>query len=71
MTPPSDDERSSLPVDRAATTGPEGTLPAQPAGDAEVIGVRQGMFGVRGSGDTSGYGRLVRPVTLPDRKSVV
>ncbi|MGX4711145.1 NADH-quinone oxidoreductase subunit C [Rhodococcus sp. DMF-1] len=65
MTPPSDNERSSLPVDRAATTGPEGTLPAQPAGDAEVIGVRQGMFGVRGSGDTSGYGRLVCPVTLP------
>lgn len=30
-----------------------------------MIGVRTGMFGVRGSGDTSGYGRLVRPVTLP------
>ena len=27
---------------------------------AEVIGVRRGMFGVEGSGDTSGYGRLVR-----------
>ena len=31
----------------------------------EVIGVRHGMFGNTGSGDTSGYGRLVRPVTLP------
>ena len=31
----------------------------------EVIGVRRGMFGAEGSGDTSGYGRLVRPVTLP------
>src|SRR4029079_15613404 len=31
----------------------------------EVIDVRHGMFGVRGSGDTSGYGRLVRPVALP------
>ena len=31
----------------------------------EVIGVRRGMFGARGSGDTSGYGRLVRPVALP------
>ena len=31
----------------------------------EVIGVRHGMFGITGSGDTSGYGRLVRPVTLP------
>lgn len=31
----------------------------------EVIGVRRGMFGARGSGDTSGYGRLVKPVALP------
>jgi NADH-quinone oxidoreductase subunit C len=35
-------------------------------GDApEVISVRRGMFGATGSGDTSGYGRLVRPVALP------
>jgi NADH-quinone oxidoreductase subunit C len=32
---------------------------------AEVIGVRRGMFGVRGSGDTSGYGRLTAPIALP------
>jgi NADH-quinone oxidoreductase subunit C len=31
----------------------------------DVIGVRRGMFGATGSGDTSGYGRLVRPVALP------
>ncbi|MDY6996439.1 MAG: NADH-quinone oxidoreductase subunit C [Actinomycetota bacterium] len=31
----------------------------------EIIGMRRGMFGAQGSGDTSGYGRLVRPVTLP------
>ena len=31
----------------------------------EVIGTRRGMFGVKGSGDTSGYGRLVREVALP------
>ncbi len=31
----------------------------------EVIGTRRGMFGVRGSGDTSGYGRLIREVVLP------
>ena len=31
----------------------------------EVIDVRHGMFGVRGTGDTSGYGGLVRPITLP------
>jgi NADH-quinone oxidoreductase subunit C len=34
--------------------------------DKEVIDVRRGMFGVRGTGDTSGYGRLVRQVTLDD-----
>lgn len=31
----------------------------------EVIGVRRGMFGAKGTGDTSGYGRLIRPVALP------
>ena len=31
----------------------------------EVVGVRRGMFGAEGSGDTSGYGRLVRPVSMP------
>ncbi len=35
-----------------------------PAGE-EVIGVRRGMFGVTGSGDTSGYGRLIRTLSLP------
>ena len=33
--------------------------------DREVIGTRRGMFGVNGTGDTSGYGRLVREVALP------
>ncbi|MGW0157722.1 NADH-quinone oxidoreductase subunit C [Mycobacterium sp. NPDC003323] len=33
--------------------------------DREVIGTRRGMFGVTGTGDTSGYGRLVREVSLP------
>ena len=27
--------------------------------------MRRGMFGAKGTGDTSGYGRLVRPVALP------
>ena len=36
-----------------------------PAAGGEVINVRHGMFGVAGTGDTSGYGRLVREVTLP------
>jgi NADH-quinone oxidoreductase subunit C len=44
-----------------STTGPA-TNGSQ---DSEVISVRRGMFGARGTGDTSGYGRLVRPVALP------
>ncbi|HET7355275.1 MAG TPA: NADH-quinone oxidoreductase subunit C [Nocardioidaceae bacterium] len=45
---------------------PENTLPVEPeALQPEVIEVRRGMFGVTGSGDTSGYGGLVRPVTMP------
>ncbi|MCX4091800.1 NADH-quinone oxidoreductase subunit C [Nocardia sp. alder85J] len=34
-------------------------------GGDEVIGLRHGMFGVSGSGDTSGYGGLIRTVNLP------
>ena len=45
-------------------TEPETTHPPTTSG-GEVIGVRRGMFGVTGSGDTSGYGRLVQQVTLP------
>ncbi len=37
----------------------------QDPNDPEVIGVRRGMFGARGTGDTSGYGRLIREVALP------
>jgi NADH-quinone oxidoreductase subunit C len=37
----------------------------RPGNESELIGVRRGSFGVEGSGDTSGYGRLVREVVLP------
>lgn len=33
--------------------------------EQEVVDVRHGMFGARGTGDTSGYGRLVREIALP------
>jgi len=54
-----------------ATDGaPENTLPVDPDDLApEVVGVRHGMFGVQGSGDTSGYGGLVRPVVMPSGTS--
>jgi NADH-quinone oxidoreductase subunit C len=32
---------------------------------AEVLETRQGMFGVRGTGDTSGYGGLARTIEFP------
>jgi NADH-quinone oxidoreductase subunit C len=42
-----------------------GNLPVTIAAEAEIIDVRHGMFGANGSGDTSGYGGLVRTVGLP------
>ena len=48
-----------------ASENPPGGVPAATQGEAEVIGTRQGMFGVSGSGDTSGYGGLVRTITMP------
>lgn len=44
---------------------PESRGPSPEGADDEVIGVRRGMFGVSGTGDTSGYGRLRRSVGLP------
>src|SRR4051794_21733318 len=57
---------------------PEPKGPEQPAVDASpenapatlepevrAVGVRHGMFGVTGSGDTSGYGGLVQPIVFP------
>jgi NADH-quinone oxidoreductase subunit C len=50
----------------ATDEAPENTLPIDPEQlQPEVIDVRHGLFGSTGSGDTSGYGGLVRPVTLP------
>jgi NADH-quinone oxidoreductase subunit C len=47
------------------TTGER--LPAAPGTtpDPVVMGERTGMFGARDTGDTSGYGGLVRPVLFP------
>ena len=36
-----------------------------PTAQPEVVEVRRGMFGVEGTGDTSGYGGLVQPVAMP------
>ena len=54
-------------TDRDATDRGEGTtLPARPDQlQPEVVGVRHGMFGSTGSGDTSGFGGLVRAIAMP------
>jgi NADH-quinone oxidoreductase subunit C len=65
---PSDQRTHPRPADAVppeSTGGLPDTAEAAEAAGAEVIEVRRGMFGVSGSGDTSGYGGLVRPVTLP------
>jgi NADH-quinone oxidoreductase subunit C len=38
---------------------------AVPEGTTEVLAVRKGMFGVQGTGDTSGYGGLTRTIQFP------
>ncbi|HTE73584.1 MAG TPA: NADH-quinone oxidoreductase subunit C [Actinomycetes bacterium] len=45
--------------------GAEEDVTHAPAAVGETVDVRRGMFGADGTGDTSGYGGLVRPVQLP------
>ena len=52
---PADLERSNAEED----------LVRAPRPGAETVEVRHGMFGAHGTGDTSGYGGLVRPVQMP------
>jgi NADH-quinone oxidoreductase subunit C len=40
-------------------------VPATTEPMPEIVGVRTGMFGIHGSGDTSGYGGLSRAVAMP------
>lgn len=52
------------PEQAAVDQSPE-NAPATTDPEVHAVGVRSGMFGVKGSGDTSGYGGLVQPVVLP------
>ena len=76
MTPDPGDKTGDKTGDKApVTTGTEeqavndpsvqSTTGAGERGYGEVVGTRRGMFGVSGSGDTSGYGGLVAPKVLP------
>ncbi|WP_372454322.1 NADH-quinone oxidoreductase subunit C [Nocardioides mangrovi] len=51
-------------TDNDATDQMPENVPA-PTGEVHEVGVRHGMFGVHGTGDTSGYGGLVRPTVYP------
>jgi NADH-quinone oxidoreductase subunit C len=62
----------STPPDATPGGGPEerGDLEPTPTGPGsaqgpEILAVRDGMFGVKGSPDTSGYGRLRRVIEFP------
>ncbi|MBM9464827.1 NADH-quinone oxidoreductase subunit C [Aeromicrobium sp. YIM 150415] len=43
----------------------QGELERSEARELEIVEVREGSFGVKGSGDTSGFGGLRRPVVMP------
>ncbi|HZA74332.1 MAG TPA: hypothetical protein VE476_15665, partial [Propionibacteriaceae bacterium] len=49
--------------EQQAETGQAEVAVAEPT--AEVLETRTGMFGVRGTGDTSGYGGLTRTIEFP------
>ena len=51
-------------VEQPATDQDPGNVP-EPLGAVRAVGERRGMFGVSGTGDTSGYGGLVAPKALP------
>ncbi|GAB2699159.1 NADH-quinone oxidoreductase subunit C [Thalassiella azotivora] len=63
---PEDPAKSST---EAALEAGAQNLPATGGPAADVVAVREGMFGVSGPGDTSGYGGLVRTVAMPGASS--
>ncbi len=50
-------------VDQSPENAPEAL--GEAGLEVRAVGERHGMFGVKGSGDTSGYGGLVAPVVFP------
>ena len=60
---PEADREKAVVAPQAHSTAQEGAQAAVRPG--ESIGVGRGMFGVKGTGDTSGYGGLMRSVQLP------
>ncbi len=57
-------DEDKAPDQRAPDQSPE-NVPASTDPEVRAVGVRTGMFGAKGTGDTSGYGGLVQPVVYP------
>jgi NADH-quinone oxidoreductase subunit C len=51
-------------TDKTPENDPAQNLPAQ-SGEVHAVGVRQGIFGTHGTGDTSGYGGLTQAIVYP------
>ena len=64
MTEGSKDADPKAPEQAATDQTPE-NAPATLDPEVRPVGERHGMFGVTGSGDTSGYGGLVQPIVFP------
>lgn len=56
--------QDKAPEQAAVDASPE-NAPARLDAEVRAVGERRGMFGVTGSGDTSGYGGLVQPIVFP------
>jgi NADH-quinone oxidoreductase subunit C len=65
----SEDQKDVLPEpkgpEQAAVDASPENAPATLDPELRPVGTRQGMFGVTGTGDTSGYGGLVQPIVFP------
>ena len=65
---PGEGEVGAQSATAAALEAGSQNLPAGPRGgrtELEVVDVRKGLFGVKGTGDTSGFGGLVSTVAMP------
>jgi len=59
------ENKSGVPEEELTTGSQDASLDIVRETSSEVIAERHGMFGVRDTGDTSGYGGLTRTVTMP------
>lgn len=62
---PRDDKTEVTPTTQDESHETAAELAKSEIRELEIVDVREGMFGVHGTGDTSGYGGLTRPVVLP------